>query len=209
MDSERFIVHQSAAEFLDELRKLIWTTFMNRMLERGAKAYGSLTGVFTDRLTMPRGLSADDVYRLKEDACGVPAKVFRGSRDHRIVEHRAVHAGLKINGATHGEQLLSGRQANQNFECPRSTSDQLQSQFQDEPTPFDSADVLICVGAKDDGAMAIDIARGNKNRSTVIRPAIVGEWVTEDQAPQFWRPAANASAYDAEALLITADTRRV
>ena len=195
--SERFLVHQSAAEFLDELRRLKWTNFVNRVLEQGAATYKTLTGVSAPNLTVPLDLNADEVYRLKEDTCGAPANtVSRVKRPTKSLNMAgAVHAGLKINGAAHegSSYRLDGKRIRiLNAQGQLLTS--FRSQFQDEPTPFAPADLLICVGAKDDGGVAIDIARGNKNRSTVVRPAVVGEWVTEDQATQFWRPAANVSA---------------
>lgn len=195
--SERFIVQQSAAEFLDELRKLKWTHFVNRVIEQGAETYKTLTGITAIPLAVPDGLNADEVYRLKEDTCGAPANtVSRVKRPTASLNMAgAVHAGLKINGAAHegSNYRLDGKRIRiLNAQGQLLTS--FRSQFQHEPTPFDPADILICVGAKDDGAVAIDIARGNKNRSTVVRPAVVGDWVTEDQATQFWRIAANVSA---------------
>jgi len=195
--SERFVVHQSAAEFLDDLRRLIWANFLTRMLEQGAEAYACLTGASTGRPTVPPDLSAEDVYRLKEDACGAPAKtVSRVKRPTPSLNMAgAVHVGLTINGAMHegsGYRLDGKRIRILNAQGQLLTS--FRSRFHGEPTPFNPADLLICVGAKDDGGVAIDIARGNKNRSTVVRPATVGEWMTEDQAAQFWRPAANVAS---------------
>ena len=195
--SDRFIVPQLAADFLDELRRVVWVHFMNRVLRQGTETLGDLTGVRSDAPTVSEALGSQETYQLKQDSCGIPAKqisrVKRPNQQMNVLG--AVHVGLLRRGA---EMDGRGYQLNGKYIRILNALGQLltpvRKQFEAAPTLFQPADIHVCVGAKDDGAVAVNITRGNKQVSTIVRPATVAEWITEEQAEHLWRPTTHGSA---------------
>jgi hypothetical protein len=59
----------------------------------------------------------------------------------------------------------------------------VKSRFSGEPPPPVSVDIVICVGADDDGGVPTNVVR-EQGAANIIRGGISGEWVTLDQARQ-------------------------
>jgi hypothetical protein len=188
--SQRFLVRQSAAEFLAELRGLIWAHFMNRLLRQGLGTYNALAGTHVGHVPLPDSISVEEVYRLKQDACGSPAgSLSRAKRpDASMNMVGAVHCGLRHNGAEiDGSAYRLNGQRIRVLNAQGHLLTQFRGEFEHEPEPFWPVDVVVCVGAKDDGGVPLNIARANKANRTIVRPLSSGEWMTEDQAAKLWR----------------------
>jgi hypothetical protein len=187
---KRFVVNESAGEFLAELRFVVWRAFTDRLHRESLQTYSALTGRPDDPApAMPCNLSCEDLYSLHLDACGVPlGEVARKKRpDATMQVLGAVQMGLIAEGAQlEGNQyLINGARIRVVYGQGRVLSD-IRKLYQDEPAAFVKADTIICVGAKDDGGMLPDVVRIPADASTIIRPTPTANWLTEDAAKPLW-----------------------
>jgi hypothetical protein len=186
----RFVVNESADEFLAELRAIVWRTFAERLHRESTATYSALTGKPLDAIpAVPPSLSVEDLYALHLDACGVPlgdiARIKCPNPTMQVLG--AVQLGLMAEGATieGNHYVLDGLRIRVIYGQGRPLSD-IRRLYLEELRQFAPADIIICVGAKDDGGVPPDVARDSPAASTIVRPTTAARWVTEDNAKNFW-----------------------
>ena len=186
----RVVVNESGDTFLEELRAIVWRTFIERLFRESAATYSALTGkVATPIPTLPATLSCDDLYTLHLDVCGVPRGNIarKKSPDTTMAVLGAVQIGLIREGATieGNHYLLNGARLRVVYGQGRVLSD-IRKLYQEESTDFIPAETTICVGAKDDGGVPPDVVRGQGNESTIVRTAALTRWQTEEDTKHLW-----------------------
>ena len=160
---------------------------MKRALLQSMPAFSALyPGVPAPTTEFP-GISSTDLYALRRDTVGVP-----GSRIARMAAPDAstegvgrVHLRLRHSGAVLAGtyyQLPDGRKARVVNGRTQLLS-KVKSEFLTGPAaPAGLAeDLVICVGAYDDGGAATHVVRPAVP-PTVLRPGISAEWITETVA---------------------------
>lgn len=187
----RRIVRASAADFLNELRKLMWINFLNRTLRQSEPAFVQLGGSATaGKYVIPEdALTSDDAYRLRLDSCGVPYRSIARAKRPEVYMKKVgiVQLGLIANGAT-----LSGNRFSLNDKLIRVVNGQgqllgdMKGCYADEPAQYPGADLVLCVGATDEN-MPQSIVRGDPPVGTIVRATAGATWVTEDAVGDLWR----------------------
>jgi hypothetical protein len=186
----RIVVEESADAFLDDLRAVVWRTFIERLHRESAATYSVLTGKPSNPLPpIPENLSSDDLYALHLDVCGVPrGNVARKkSPDTTMQTLGAVQIGLMKEGASMegNHYLLNGTRIRVVYGQGRLLSD-IRKLYEEESTDFMPAEITIGVGAKDDGGVPADVVRGPANKSTIVRAVSLSRWQTEEDTKHFW-----------------------
>jgi hypothetical protein len=99
----------------------------------------------------------------------------------------AVQIGLMKEGAAleGNHYILNGTRIRVVYGQGQLLSD-ISKLYQQESTDYTSAEITICVGAKDDGGVPADVVRGKSSESTVVRAVSLSQWQTEEQAKHFW-----------------------
>jgi hypothetical protein len=178
-------IRQSGADFLDELRTVFSSSFMERLLNLSQNMFEAWTGKTStpDRrfLTVTQ---TQDIYSIRRDSCGAG----KGSPPREKKPHDqwaltgAVHLLLRDSGATLSGPFydLSGRKIRVVNALGKVLSKAI-SVFADNLPPATSPDFIICVGAKDDGQAAMNVVRGVPSPG-IVRPAPSGQWLNEDKA---------------------------
>ena len=195
----RRIVRESASDFLTELRKLMWVNFLNRVLRQSEAAFVAVGGsAEASRYEIaPDALIADDAYRLRLDVCGVPYRtVARRKRpDVQMTTLGIVQLGLIAKGAQ-----LEGNHFVLNQKRIRVVGGQgqllgaVKGMYAAEPAQFPRVDLMLCVGATDDGNMPQSVVRGDAAFGTIVRATAGAEWQTEEAATELWRMNQNVAA---------------
>lgn len=194
----RWIVQESATDFLGDLRKLVWTNFQNRILRQSEAAFISLGGSeeAAGYTIPPDLLSSDEAYRLKLDACGVP--YGRAARQKRPDLHMQrlgiVQLGLVSNGAKlEGSQFVLSEKRIRVVNGEGQLLGDVKGRYAGEHAQFPEADLTICVGAIDEN-MPQNIVRGDALAGTIVRATAGAKWVTETGGSDLWRTNHNVAA---------------
>ncbi len=193
----RRIVRQSAADFLTELRKLMWTNFLNRVLRQSERAFVELGGSpgAAKYSIAPGALSADEAYRLKLDVCGVPyAQVSRQKRpDEHMQRLGIIHLELLSLGARlEGNSFVLSDKRIRVVNGEGQLLSHVKGRYAGEPAQFSPADLTICTGAIDDN-MPESVVRGDSPLATIVRTSGGATWRTEASASSLWRRDRNAA----------------
>jgi len=175
---------ESGHLFLDELRKRYSVRFLNRLLSNSMPTYER-------RTTMPISVSSEeyshltseDLYSLRRDCCGVTSLgAVSEKRPDTTMEMLGVIILILFSKGAISEgpfHILSGTKFRVINTAGKSMS-QVKLTFANEPPPPIAADVVICVGAYDDGDVPIDVVRG-AGTGTVVRPGLAGDWLNTEQ----------------------------
>lgn len=190
------LVLHSADEFLDELRGAVWRWFLENLLRRSKRTYSQLVGTeYAGPVAFPADLSSDDLHALKLDACGVPRHQISRTRepDETMEVLGAVHLGLLNRGATlQGSRYMAEGKRVRVLYAQGRTLSAVRQKYAGEVQPLIPDDIVICVGAKDDGGAAANVVRPQRLPSNIVRPALTGRWVPEDDAMHLWGEHANS-----------------
>ncbi len=186
----RIVVEDSADAFLNDLRAVVWRAFIERLHRESKATYAALTGKDADSLPMiPATVSSDDLYTLHLDVCGVPRGLVARKKwpDATMQTLGAVQIGLMRAGAAiEGNHfVLDGTRIRIVYGQGRLLSDILKL-YQEESTEYTSAEITICVGAKDDGGVPADVVRGRPSKSTIVRTVSLSQWQTEEDTKHLW-----------------------
>jgi NAD-dependent SIR2 family protein deacetylase len=195
----RRIVRESAADFLAELRKLMWINFLNRVLRQSEAAFVQLGGsAQAGRYEIASAaLNTDEAYRLRLDACGVPyRKMARQKRpDAYMNKLGVVQLGLLAKGAQlEGNQFVLNQKRIRVLNGQGQLLGAVKGRYAEEPAQFPRVDLMICVGATDDGNMPQSVVRGDAAAGTIIRATAGAEWQNEEAAGELWRINQNVAA---------------
>lgn len=175
---------QSGSEFLDELRKLWSKQYLERLIEQSKPTYQLKKGrAYTGAGGLFDSKESWELFELRRCAEGLPNNnVPRSKRP-------------TINMNLYGAIMLMLMERGAAFEGPICIFDGLKlrvlnitgdlisrakARFEDELTPT-GVDVVVCVGADDDGGVPSNIAR-DQSTSTVVRTGTSGEWINHNEA---------------------------
>jgi NAD-dependent SIR2 family protein deacetylase len=188
----RRIVRESASDFLAELRKLMWINFVNRLLRQSETTFVQLGGSAQDgRYEIASdALNTDEAYRLRLDACGIPyRKAARQKRpDVHMNKLGVVQLGLLARGAQlEGNQFVLNEQRIRVLNGQGQLLGVIKGAYADEPAQFPRVDLMICVGATDDGNMPQSVVRGDSSAGTTVRATGGAKWQNEDNVSDLWR----------------------
>jgi hypothetical protein len=175
---------ESGADFLDALRRRFSIQFLETVIENAKTPYTALTGKhYTRPNTFDTTLSADELYSLRRDIEGLPSS--------RIARKKVPDAQMQLIGTVHMRLIEAGAA----FSGPRYTFNSkrirvlqgagrvlslTKKQFDSEELPIGD-DIVICVGADDDGGVPTSIVRGTSS-PLLIRPLSAPEWMNERRA---------------------------
>jgi hypothetical protein len=194
----RRIVRQSATDFLAELRNLVWTNFLNRILRESKLAFVQLAGSeeAAEYIIPPDVLTSDEAYRLKLDACGVPYGTI--ARQKRPQPHMQswgiVQLGLLSNGAKlEGNRFMLNDRRIRVINGAGELFGNVKGRYAKEPAQFPEVDLMICVGALDEN-MPQNIVRGDASARTIVRASAGATWATDGSVSDLWRAKQNVAA---------------
>jgi hypothetical protein len=139
----------------------------------------------------------EEAYRLKLDVCGVPYKsVARQKRpDVSMTKLGVVQLGLLANGAAlEGNHFLLHQKRIRVVNGQGQLLGTVKGRYLNEPPQLPQADLMICVGATDDGNMPQTVVRGDATAATIVRATSVAQWETEDAVTDLWRANHNVAA---------------
>jgi hypothetical protein len=175
---------ESGADFLEELRRRISFQFLEGVINGAKAAYEALTGkTYARKSTFDTSLSTDEVYSLRRDIEGkppsriarakspTPAMQLIGTIQMRLVESGATFEGARFVLNSKRIRVLQGA---------GEVLSLIKKKFEIEESPLE-ADVVICVGASDDGGAPASIVRGSSS-SSIIKPATACVWMSHEQA---------------------------
>jgi hypothetical protein len=195
----RRIVRESASVFLAELRKLMWINFENRLLRQSETTFVQLGGSAQDGAyeIAPDALNTDEAYRLRLDACGIPyRKAARQKRpDVHMNKLGVVHLGLLAKGAQlEGNHFVLNELRIRVLNGQGQLLGAVKGAYADEPAQFPRVDLMICVGAMDDGNMPQSVVRGDSAAGTTVRATAGAKWQNEEDVSDLWRINQNVVA---------------
>lgn len=195
----RRIVRESASDFLAELRKLMWINFLNRVLRQSEPAFVQLGGsAQAGRYEIAsNALTTDEAYRLRLDACGVPyRKPARQKRpDAHMSKLGVVQLGLLAKGAQlEGNHFVLDQQRIRVLNGQGQLLGAVKGTYAEEPAQFPRVDLMICVGAMDDGNMPQSVVRGDAVVGTTVRATAGAKWQDEESVVDLWRINQNVAA---------------
>jgi hypothetical protein len=183
-DHEFRHAQESGADFLDELRRRISFQFLEGVINNAKASYQAITNnVYARESTFDVNLSTDELYSFRRDIEGIPpTRIARakapasGMQLIGTVVMRLVEAGATFEGA---EFMLNLKRIRV-LQGAGEVLSLIKKKFEAEQSPL-AADVVICVGAREDGEAPASIVRG-LSASTIIKPATASNWVTDEQA---------------------------
>lgn len=177
-------VKVSGTDFLEELRAVFCRNFIGRVIAISNVAFTAITGEAPRPVEIPTTVDTEDLYSIRRDLCGAPegqiATPKRPSgemsaagamirilllKDASIEGDRFIVAGSRVRVINGAGKFLSQVKVEFAREAPRLAAD----------------DITICAGAEDDGGIPSNIVRV-ATASTIVRPALAGEWMTAMQA---------------------------
>jgi hypothetical protein len=171
--------------FLDELRLRFSRQFLIRLLTECKPVYESLSQQpYSGNINFSTDLTTYDFYTLRKDCCGKPsyevAREKRPSESMNLIGAIILH--LLSSGATYdGPTFLLNSKRIRVIEVANKLLNEVKHLFSKEPLSSISYDIVICVGAKDDGGVKSNVVRDN-GAGDIIRSGITGEWMTENDA---------------------------
>lgn len=174
-------VQQGAKEFLEELRRLYSANFLERLLIAAGPGFRAITGQIALPSTSFAALGCDDLYTLRRDACGVPAKhIPRAREPHAAMDALGrAHLLLRHNGATQEGPVYilgDGRRVRVVNGATKLVG-QVKAEFSVAPPGPIPDDVVICAGADDDGDVPSSVVRGDPPPD-IVRSGVSGQWIT-------------------------------
>ena len=183
-ETEFFHVPEDAAAFLDELRVVFSRGFIKQALDGGIHPFEAL---FPEReaseVEFPDSLSSGDLYSLRKDLCGCsgarPSRSRKPDDTMNLVSAfflAVMAAGGTIEGACFSLHDRGVRVIN----CANRLLSDVQADFENELGASRDCDVVVCVGAVDEGVPS-DLVRGGEPQ-TIVRQVWDGEWMTHDSA---------------------------
>ena len=195
----RHIVRESAADFLAELRKLMWINFLNRVLRQSEAAFVALGGsAEAGRYQIAADtLNTDEAYRLRLDVCGVPHRTIarRKRPDAPMNKLGVVQLGLFAKGAElEGNHFVLNQKRIRVIGGQGQLLGAVKGMYATEPAQFPRVDLMICVGATDDGNLPQSVVRGDASSGTIVRATAGAEWQNEEAASELWRVNQNVVA---------------
>lgn len=176
---------ESGHLFLDELRKRYSVRFLNRLLSNSMPTYNNILAPIP--ISVSRGayshLTSEYLYSLRRDCCGVTSlDAVCEKRPTKTMEMLgAIILVLISNGAiSEGPfHILNGTKFRV-INAAGKLMSQVKQTFANEPPPPTTADIVICVGAYDDGGVPIDVVRG-AGTGTVVRAGLAGDWLDTEE----------------------------
>jgi hypothetical protein len=174
----------SGAEFLDELRRRFSILLLQAIAATGREAFEA-TRVEDARSVLPvfAQSTSEDLYNLRRDWTGSRRDAPATRRDAAPSDEQLgkLVYQLVAEGATlEGDLLhLKGKRLRVLHASGRLMY-AIKRDFEGDMTPSGAPELTICVGAEDDGGVATNIVRGE--RSTIVRPGVLGEWCSPEQA---------------------------
>lgn len=187
-DNVNFIhVQESGADFLDDLRRRFSRRYLERLAEDSKPTYLGITGSsFADPVKFRDDFTTEELYALRVDFSGKKeGNVPRTKRpDPNMHQLGATHLLLMGNGAVleGSTYVISGKRIRLIHGAGELLSS-VKSRFSAEPPLPVSVDIVICVGAFDDGGVPTNVVRA-QGAANIIRAGISGEWLTLEQARQ-------------------------
>lgn len=175
-------VQESGADALDELRKAFSENYLRQVLVAGRTAFEAATGMPCDPawLNVP-SLDTESLYDWRRDVEGVPAgRPAMTSRPRNGEALGYFHLLLRRAGAAPESRgySLAGRRIRV-INGAESVLSSVAARFVEAPAAS-LADVFVAVGATDLGLPAHVLRSGSPG--SVMRPAVLGEWLTLEQA---------------------------
>jgi hypothetical protein len=175
---------ESGADFLDELRRRFSIQFLERMIHNAKDAYRAVAGkAYVRPRTFDLTLSADELYALRRDVEGLPSSQIARQKNPtpQMRQIGCIHMRLVEAGATfEGARFVLNSRRIRVLQGAGDVLSLIKNQFEEEETPL-GADVIICVGARDDGDAPSSIVRGSSSAS-IIKPVVKCVWMTDDKA---------------------------
>jgi hypothetical protein len=178
----------SGAEFLNELRIGYSLRFLQRVLVASIATYKDLGGANDDPApVLPAGLSADELYDLRRDICGVaPTEIVR---DHTPTDSMRGVGAVHLLVQEKGSRFLGSRYRARDGATIRvvnGASDSLhrvKARFSKGQTASDNGETVICAATIADGGVPSDIVRANASMSDdVVRPGTQARWLNFEMA---------------------------
>jgi hypothetical protein len=139
---------------------------------------------FNQAITAFSNLNSADLFKVRKDICGKPtSEVTRLKRpEHHMRTLGAIQLMLFAKGATlHGPTYVLGDTRVRVVLGVGELLSHIKARFATESEVVPTCDIVICVGADDDGGAATNIVRQD-TVSSIIRPTSTGEWITHGQA---------------------------
>lgn len=178
-------VRRSGAEFLDELRRQYSEQFLTRTAEAGRPIYQQRTGAdFASPITFT-GQTSEQLYALRRDVTGRASnEVVRVSEpDSSMGLLGAVLLRLLTGGAVLDDGAFRiGSKRVRVVHAAGTLLSQAQARLGVEETPH-QPDIVVCVGADDDGGVPDHLLRGD-TPATVVRQSSGGTWLPHNAALQ-------------------------
>jgi len=180
-------VRESGAEFLNDLRRRFSRRYLERLAEASKPTYMGMTGShFAGPVRFSDAATAEELYALRTDFSGKKGSDVPRTKRPDLSMHQlgASHLLLMANGAVLEGSIyvIDGKRIRLVHGAGELLSS-VKSRFSREPPPPVSVDIVICVGADDDGGVPTNVVR-EQGAANIIRGGISGEWVTLDQARQ-------------------------
>lgn len=180
-------VRESGTDFLDELRRRFSRRYLERLAEASKPTYMGMTGTpFADPVRFTGAATAEELYALRIDFSGKKgSNVPRTKRpDPSMHQLGAYHLLLMANRAVLEGSIyvINGKRIRLVHGAGELLSS-VKSRFSEEPPPPVELDLVICVGAIDDGGAPVNVVR-EQGQANIIRGGISGEWSTLEQARQ-------------------------
>ncbi|MEY2536443.1 MAG: hypothetical protein QOG67_183 [Verrucomicrobiota bacterium] len=183
-DQEFRHAQESGADFLEELRRRISFQILEGVINGAKTAYEVLTGKSYARgSTFDATLSTDELYSLRRDIEGKPPTSIARAKSPTsamqligTIQMRLVEAGATFEGA----RFVLNSKRIRVLQGAGEVLSLIKKKFEAEQSPL-AADVVICVGAREDGGAPASIVRG-ASALTIIKPATASNWLTDEQA---------------------------
>jgi hypothetical protein len=188
----RRVVRESATDFLSELRQLVCLNFLNRVLRQSEEPFLHLDGTpqAGSYVIPPDAINTDETYRLKLDVCGVPYRhVARHKRPEvTMTMLGVVQLGLLAKGASlEGNHFVLDQMRIRVVNGQGQLLGRVKGRYSGEPARLPQADLMICVGANDDGNMPQSVIRGDAAPGTIVRATSGVKWENEQRVSHLWR----------------------
>lgn len=180
-NTEFLHVPESAADFLDELRRGLGERFMRILLNRGITAYGSMNKTPPVNVQQFNEIDSDSLYRWRRDSTGTPPEgiVREKSSDVHMARLGAAHIDLQGMGAVieNDAYAFRGKRIRLVHGAGRYLAD-IQKSFTQASPIIANEDIIVCVGAEDTSLLPLDITKG-ANRVNIVNRGNGGRFITD------------------------------